>query len=128
MKLFLTILILSLTVPIFSQNDTIIDGISYNFIKTYRNGDIKILGNKNSYNNRAGHWIKYTRKGKIKYEGNYINNRKNGIWALTDKFGRCCWTGTYINGFKEGEWTRGSRATVVFRKGIKVRFIISKSK
>ena len=127
MKPFLTILILFLTVPLFSQNDTIVDGVSYNFIKTYRNGDIKILGNKNSDNKRVGHWIKNTRRGKIKYEGNYINNRKNGVWALTDKFGRCCWTGTYVNGFKEGEWSRGSRTTVVFKKGIKVRFIISKS-
>ena len=126
MKSLLTFLILFLSMPIFSQKDTIIEGMSYNFLKTYKKGDIKISGNKNSDNTRVGHWIKYTRRGKIKYEGNYINNRKNGIWTLTDKFGRCCWTGTYVNGFKEGEWTRGLRATVVFRKSIKVRIIISK--
>ena len=111
----------------FSQKDTIIEGVSYNFIKTYKNKDLKVLGNKNSENIKIGHWIKYTKAGKVKYEGNYINNRKAGIWILTDKFGRCCWTGRYVNGLKEGEWTRGLRTIVIFKRGIKVSYIISKT-
>jgi antitoxin component YwqK of YwqJK toxin-antitoxin module len=119
---FLTILLFS-GFRSFTQIDTIVENVGYNYVKYYADNQLKILGNKDSAGKKNGYWMRFKRNGDLYGKGTYLNNRKHGTWTMVDKFGRCCWTGEYVNGFKEGEWSRGYGTKIIFRKDIKIRFI-----
>lgn len=54
--------------------------------------------------NSNGKWKDFYPDGKIRAEGNYIDNRRTGLWKFYDPSGKVEQTGYYNNGRPDGLW------------------------
>jgi hypothetical protein len=115
------ILIYSLTCfQILAQQDTIINGISFNHILTYENGTIKEIGtvkitHKDTLKN--GVWVYFDEAGVQIGKGNFTNNKKDGYWEEVGPENLCCWEGIYKKGKKYGHWYNGVNKQQFYRRG-----------
>ena len=92
----------------YSQDDTTINNINYNYISVYANNQIHKFGNYIVLRNKEikdGHWIVYDEDGEIIEKGSYEKGKKTGKWEERGRNGECCWSGEYVKGRKEGLWT-----------------------
>jgi hypothetical protein len=82
MRALLTNIFLLITLISFSQNsnDTIINGVAYNYYEKYNDGQLNVAGNYDKKNRLNGEWISFDKNGNETESGKYKNDKKVGQW------------------------------------------------
>jgi antitoxin component YwqK of YwqJK toxin-antitoxin module len=68
-------------------------------------GDVVSEGVIDEEGNRQGPWKDYYKSGKIRAEGNYLNNNRSGEWRFYFANGKLEQKGKYLRGRENGLWT-----------------------
>lgn len=101
---------------------------SFNHTTYYDNGKIKEEGNIVE-DKKNGLWVFYSEDGNVLKKGNYINGKKSGVWEENIKefsiFNiECCWKGEYRNGRKIGKWYNKEKSAYARYKNGKLNKLI----
>lgn len=127
---FLCIIItccLSLTFECFSQNDTIVDQIKYNYIQYYDDKRVNELGNytiRNQTKIKTGAWVFFDQNSNLIAKGNYYKNKKSGFWIERNSESNEIWRGNYKRNKRIGEWYCENQKKV-YRNGKEKHLIIA---
>lgn len=108
----------------YSQTDTTVYGIRYNYTSYYNNGAIHELGNYTEKKNekiKHGYWSVFDSTGTELENGYYKKGNKIGVWKEKDTTSALYWTGNYEKGSKNGNWFNGEKTIVEYEYGRKKR-------
>jgi len=83
----------------YGEDGKVINGFSYN-----DNGLLLSEGIIDEAGNRNGKWKDLYANGKIKAEGQYLNNRRSGMWKFYNTSERIEQTGSFNSGRPDGNW------------------------